>query len=110
MSAPRQKPNSCTAANCRVWSISIRAIDIIGFDYGAPAELFPRRNKGQAVQARYKRFDTAAEAVRFAIEEIPERALSDTYLEVDEARFGVDEIKYLYHHAAFPLERAIRTK
>lgn len=87
-----------------------QALDINGFDYGAPAELFPRRNKRLAIQARYKRFDTAAEAVRFAVEEISEPALYGAYLEVDEARFGVEEIKYLYHNAAFPLERAIRAK
>jgi hypothetical protein len=82
-----------------------QAQDLNGFDYSAPAELFPSRNKKIKTQARYKRFDTAAEAVRFAVEDIPSPALLGAYLEVDEARFGVDEIHYLYENAAFPLER-----
>jgi hypothetical protein len=76
-----------------------------GFDYGAPAELFPSRSKKSRGHVTYKRFDTAAEAIRFAIEQIPPPALLGTYLEVDEARFGLQEIHYLYESAAYPLQR-----
>jgi hypothetical protein len=54
---------------------------------------------------RYLRFETAAEALRFAIEEMPRSALLGAYLEVDESRFGSEEIHYLYNHAAYPLKR-----
>ena len=87
-----------------------QALDLNGFDYNAPAELFPTRNKRLTTHARYRRFDTAAEAVRFAIEDVPAPALHGAYLQVDEARFGVEEIRYLYDNAAFPLQRADRAK
>jgi hypothetical protein len=78
---------------------------LAGFDYGAPAELFPSRgNKGRS-RVTYKRFDTAAEAIRFAVEDVPPAALLGAYLEVDEARFGLQEIHSLYENAAYPLKR-----
>jgi hypothetical protein len=79
--------------------------DLPGFDYGAPAELFPSRSKKGRGQIAYKRFDTAAEAIRFAVEEMPAPALLGAYLEVDEARFGLHEIHHLYEDAAYPLKR-----
>ena len=83
-----------------------QAHDLNGFDYGAPAELFPSRIKKGRGRVTYKRFDTAAEALRFAIEEIPAAVLLGAYLEVDEARFGVAEIRFLYDSAAYPLKRS----
>ena len=47
--------------------------DLNEFDYNAPAELFPTPSKTHTGNLRYKRFDTAAEALRFAVEEIPRR-------------------------------------
>jgi hypothetical protein len=79
--------------------------DLNGFDYNAPAELFPTRSKTHTGNLRYKRFDTAAEALRFAVEAIPAPALMGAFLEVDEARFGAQEIRYLYENAAYPLTR-----
>jgi len=79
--------------------------DLTGFNYGAPAELFPCRGKNGRGHVTSKRFDTAAEAIRFAVEEIPPPALLGAYLEVDEARFGLHEIHYLYEYAAYPLKR-----
>jgi hypothetical protein len=76
------------------------------FDYNAPAELFPSRIKKGRAQARYRRFATAAEAVRFAVEDIAPPALLGAYLEVDETRFGLAEIHALYESADFPLTRA----
>jgi hypothetical protein len=82
-----------------------QALELVGFDYGVPAELFPSRFKKGRGHVTYKRFDTAAEAIRFAIEDIPPPALLGAYLEVGEARFGIHEIQYLYDSAAYPLER-----
>ena len=58
------------------------------FSYNTAAELFPAaiRKKKRAGFA-YRRFDTAAAAVQFAIEELPADSLNGAYLQVDEARF-----------------------
>src|SRR4029453_8972931 len=58
------------------------------FNFNTSAELFPAaiRKKKRAGFA-YRRFGTAAEAVRFAIEELPADSLNGAYLQVEEARF-----------------------
>ena len=48
--------------------------DLNGFDYSASAELFVPHTKRGKGKFTYKRFDTAAEALRCAVEEIPARA------------------------------------
>jgi hypothetical protein len=76
------------------------------FSYKTSAELFPAaiRKKKRAGFA-YRRFDTAAEAVRFAIEELPADSLNGAYLQVEEARFDQNGIRTLYDSAEFPLAR-----
>jgi hypothetical protein len=81
-----------------------RTLDI---DFSAPAELFPSRNKKVRRPVTYRRFATAAEAVRFAIEGMPEALLLGAYLEVDEVRYTGDEIRRLYDREDYPLERAV---
>jgi hypothetical protein len=77
--------------------------DLSGFEFGAPAELFPSRaGRGRVA---YKRFDIAAEAIRFAIEDMPGSALLGACLESEETRFGGQEIRALYDSAAYPLKR-----
>ena len=76
-----------------------------GFDYNAPAELFPGRSKGKGGRVKYKRFDTVAHALRFVFEEMPASALLGTCLVVDETRYGLREIRSLYESAAYPLAR-----
>ncbi len=80
--------------------------DLNGFDYNAPAELYPSRIKKGRGRITYKRFNTAAEALRCAIEEIPSAVLLGAYLEVNEARFSDQEIRALYDADAYPLKRA----
>jgi hypothetical protein len=54
------------------------------FDYEAEAELFSTRNRKSGRQSSgYNRFDRAAEAIRFAIEELPSEQLLRAHLQVD---------------------------
>ena len=50
------------------------------FDFDAPAELFPSRNRKIVNKIKYRRFDRAAEAIRFAVEELPEPLLLGAYI------------------------------
>ena len=77
-----------------------------GFDYDVAAELFLSRSRAAKSRPKYKRFDTAAEAVRFVVEELPAAVLPGAYLLVEEARFGVEKIRYLYDNSGYPLPRA----
>ncbi len=53
----------------------------------------------------YRRFSTAAEALRYAIEELPTPLLNGTVLEVGEERYDAALIRALYDDPAYPLAR-----
>jgi hypothetical protein len=75
------------------------------FDYSAPAELFPSRNRKVASKIKYRRFDKAAEAIRFAVEELPEPLLLGAYIQIDEQRLGHKDIRALYESERYPLKK-----
>jgi len=80
---------------------------IIEFDYDAAAELFPsRRQKSRRRPIGYKRFGHAADAIRFAIEELPPEFLLGACLEVDEERYNNQAIRRLYDSMDYPLTRS----
>ena len=76
------------------------------FNYNAPAELFPSRNRKIAQKVKYRRFDRAAEAIRYAVEELPEPLLLGAFIEMDNERLGHKDIRALYDSADYPLKRA----
>lgn len=74
-------------------------------DYSTPAELFPSRRYAKAL-ARYRRFATAAEAVRYVMEEQPESWLVGSTLDIDGDRYEGAAIRALYEADGYPLPRA----
>ena len=89
------------------------------FDYSPVAELFSTRSEAELFPARsrrlrrepvgYVRFAHAADAIRFAIEELPPELLPDACLEVDEEIFDRDGIRRLYESDEYPLARRATT-
>lgn len=75
------------------------------FDYSAAADLYPSRIARGSAKVSYRRFGRAADALRFAIEDMPARLLKGTLLEVDERRFNGDQIRELYCAEAYPHDR-----
>jgi hypothetical protein len=101
--------NSFSFAAARVsWPPqSFLEIAVEKFDYEAPAELFPTRNRKFPTKVKYRRFERAADAIRFAIEELPAALLLGAFIEVDEDRLGHKDIRELYDSADYPLKRAL---
>lgn len=77
---------------------------MISVNYSAPADLFPSRRYAKSL-GRYRRFAKAADAVLYAIEDMPKEWLAGTYLEVDGIRFGGQAIRRLYDQPSFPSAR-----
>ena len=75
----------------------------IAFDYSSPAELYlsrPRRHTD------YRRFATAAEAIRYAVEELRTRRSLSAWMQAGDERFNEDEINRLYDDGDFPLRKS----
>jgi hypothetical protein len=89
----------------------------IAFDYGAGAELFDYGNVAELFSSKgrkftrqplgYRRFARAADAIRFAIEDMAPQLLPSACLEVDEERFDSQGIRRLYESADYPLDRSV---
>ena len=79
------------------------------FDYAASAELFmPKRKPGARQPLSYRRFATAAEAIRFAVEEFPSIRTLGAWMMVGEERFNGDDIRRLYESTSYPQRRRLR--
>ncbi len=77
------------------------------FNYDAPAEFYGWKGQGMRRGAvTYRRFTTAAEAIRHAIEDVSSTALRSCALEANGKRIQGREIWTLYANPRFPLQRA----
>jgi Arc/MetJ-type ribon-helix-helix transcriptional regulator len=81
----------------------------MAFDYDSPAELFIPRHKSirRRQQIGYRRFATAAEAIRFAVEELPAVRTLGAWMQIGDDRFDSDEICQLYESSGYPLQRNV---
>jgi hypothetical protein len=80
----------------------------MAFDYNSPAELFMPKRKGfggRRAATGYRRFATAAEAIRFAVEESPAIGTLGAWMQVGDERFDSDELgqSSLRHACGFKL-------
>jgi hypothetical protein len=77
------------------------------FNYARPGELY--YPSGRIVKRyphlTYRRFNTAAEALRFAMEGIPAPFLLGCYMEVEGKRYGAHQMRELYDSVQYPLPR-----
>lgn len=77
-----------------------------GFDYAAPAEMFMMRSRNaRKSSGAYRRFNTAAEAIQFAVEQVQAAALLGAVMEVEEERYDHRGIRELYRRDAYPLAK-----
>jgi hypothetical protein len=74
--------------------------------YDASAELYLGRDPKVARGLGFKRFDTAAAAIQYAVEEATPNGLRGAVLQVGNARFSGPEIVTLYASSGYPLPRA----
>jgi hypothetical protein len=78
------------------------------FDYGLPAELFMAKRKGGArTRLISRRFATAAEAIRFVVEDFPAIRALGAWMQVGNKRFDGEDIYRLYKSNLFPLRRRV---
>jgi hypothetical protein len=83
-------------------------------DYSTEAELAPTASEVELAPIRhrktrqpigYGRFARAADAIRFAIEELPPELLLAAQLKVADQKFNSDAIRRLYESVEYPLAR-----
>jgi hypothetical protein len=75
-------------------------------NYDAVAEFYlPKSRRFRNAPLSYKRFERAADAVRYALEELSPEQLVGAFLEVDEERFDGKAIRALYDSEDYPLPR-----
>jgi hypothetical protein len=91
-----------------VWTTGRRAMS--EFDYGMEAglfssKIFAKRPRSYQNSIEFRRFAQAAEAIRYAVEDMPPALLGSCSLEVAETTYTGAAIRGLYESAEFPLPR-----
>ena len=64
----------------------------------------------RSLRTGYRRFATAAEAIRFAVEKFPAIRTLGAWMQVGDESFDSDEICQLYKSSDYPLGRAVSGK
>jgi hypothetical protein len=78
-------------------------------DYRMEAGLFfSRTEKSSNKSLIFRRFGRAADAIRYAVEELSPRILASCSLEVNGFHYFGREIRPLYDSEAFPLRRRLK--
>jgi hypothetical protein len=72
------------------------------FDYSTAAALYVQKRGGRG--QTYRSFKTAAEAIRFVMEELPAESLKMMAMEVGDDRLNGNDIERLYRSTDFPLQ------
>jgi hypothetical protein len=79
------------------------------FEYDVPAEVYSTVGRGTRKRpVTYRRFVSSAEAIRFAIEQLPELMQRGAVMQVDDDRFELTQIRALYDDERYPLSRQHR--
>jgi hypothetical protein len=97
---PRVSPATLASGRLPCFNADVSAVD-----YRAPAELYASASKTGKRPMRYTRFKNAAEAIKYAVEELPPELLIGSTLEVNEERFDGFGIRALYESVSYPLRR-----
>ncbi len=75
-------------------------------DYASEASLYYAKTTQRKQKSLvYRKFTVAAEAIRFAVEELSPQTLSGCSLEVNDVHYFGRQIRPLYDDGAFPLPR-----
>jgi hypothetical protein len=76
-------------------------------DYRETAEVYMPKSRSHGARQRlgYRRFATAAEAIRFVIENFPAARALTPWMRVGDDRFDSDTIRKLYDISDYPLRR-----
>lgn len=76
------------------------------FNFTAPADVFTAVRKGsRRGPAKYRRFNTGADALRYVVEAVPPEDLAGLTVETDDGRFNAVEVRTLYDRPDYPLSR-----
>ena len=102
-------PNKAASAPYIKGSITsiLLEVTMAKFNYDAPAELFAGRSQRGPRPMMYQRFDRGAQALRFAIEQLPPANLLGSILEVNERRYNHADIRAFYDAPEYPLKRKV---
>jgi hypothetical protein len=73
-------------------------------DYSAPAEIYANR-RGIRMPLFFKRFDSVAKALQFAVEALP-AGLINVVVETEQQRFDTSSIRAVYDAPGYPLPRS----